>query len=363
MTTAAPLSNDAMQATTATSTLAFASGRPEFCGLLRQSPADFLVEEVLGFEPAGEGEHVFLSIEKTGLNTGQVAERLARLAKIAARQVSYAGMKDRHAVTRQWFSVHLPGKSEPDWQLLNSAELKVLSVSRHLRKLRRGVHKGNRFVITLTELKAADHTAAQQQLEDRIAIISQQGVPNYFGEQRFGHDGNNLIRARQWFDGSFSPKRFQRGIYLSAARSQLFNNVLARRVAEQSWNRLGSGELLLLNGTNSVFAQAEQQGLEQRLASGDIHLTGPMYGKPGGLQCELATAELEQQLLSAEPALLAGLEKHGLKAERRALRFIPGSLGYQLQGDRLQLDFMLPRGCFATALLRECIDYTVISHR
>jgi tRNA pseudouridine13 synthase len=346
-----------------TSALDYAYGQPEFSGVLRQSPADFFVEEVLGFELAGEGEHVFLSIEKTGLNTGQVAERLARLAKVAARQVSFAGMKDRHAVTRQWFSVHLPGKSEPDWQLLNSAELKVLNVSRHLRKLRRGVHKGNRFVIAITDLKAADFRTAQLQLEERIATIGQQGVPNYFGEQRFGHDGNNLHKARQWFAGSFSPKRFQRGIYLSAARAQLFNTVLARRVAEQSWNRLGSGELLLLNGSNSVFAQGNQQGLEQRLAAGDIHLTGPMYGKPGGLQCEQAAAALEQQVLLAEPALLAGLEKHGLKAERRSLRFIPGSLGYQLDGDRLQLEFMLPRGCYATALLRECIHYTVISHR
>lgn len=334
-----------------------AYGGPLFSGVLRQRPEDFVVEEVLGFEPAGEGEHVFLWLEKTGINTGQLAEQIARLAQVAIRQVSFSGMKDRHAITRQWFSVHLPGKPELDWQQLNNDQVTVLAVSRHLRKLRRGVHRGNRFVIGVSELAAEDYAAAAAALQDRIALLCQAGSPNYFGEQRFGHGGMNLLKARQWFRGEFTPKRFQRGLYLSAARSWLFNEVLAQRVEQHSWSRLTSGELLMLEGSHSVFRQADQSGLDERLQAADIHLTGPLYGKPGTLGVEAAAAALETEVLSAQPLLLSGLEQQGLKAERRALRVMPQDLSYQLSTDYLQLAFTLPSGCFATALIRELIEY------
>lgn len=330
------------------------SEQPSLTGLLRRQPEDFIVEEILGFAPEGEGEHVFLWIEKTGLNTQHVADRIARLAKLAAHQVSYSGMKDRNAVTRQWFSAHLPGNKELDWQLLADGQIKVLKSVRHLRKLRRGVHKANRFTIRVSDI---DGDLAG--LKERLTEIARQGVPNYFGEQRFGFDGANLVKAQQLFAGSFKAKRHQRGIYLSAARSYLFNQLLASRIIAQNWNRPLGGELLMLSGSHSVFLQAEEPGLADRLSTADIHLTGPMYGKASSLCCADGVADLEQTILSAYPDILAGLEQEGLKAERRALRAIPEDLSWQIDKQHIELSFSLVSGCFATAVVRELVNYKI----
>ncbi len=328
------------------------SEQPSLTGVLRRQPEDFIVEEILGFEPEGEGEHVFLWIEKIGLNTQQIADRIAQLAKLPARQISYSGMKDRNAVTRQWFSVHLPGNKALDWPLLNDPQITVLKAVRHLRKLRRGVHKANRFTIRLRDIEGDDTG-----LNNRLEEIARHGVPNYFGEQRFGFDGANLHKARQLFAGSFKAKRHQRSIYLSAARSYLFNQLLASRVSDQHWNNLLSGELLMLAGSHSVFLQGDETELDQRLSSADIHLTGPMYGKPSGLSCEGEVAELERRVLSAYPDLLAGLEAEGLKAERRALRAIPEKLSWKIDKKQIEFSFSLLSGCFATAVVRELVNY------
>ena len=332
--------------------LPYAYGKPNLKGVLKQSPDCFVVEEQLGFEPSGEGEHVFLWVEKQGLNTQQVADALASLAKIPVRQVSYAGMKDRHALTRQWFSVHLPGNHSVDWAVLNSDKMEILSAARHLRKLKRGAHKGNRFKITLTNLEG-DLDAIKERI-DRCVLS---GVPNYFGEQRFGHGGSNIRKAEQWFAGEFKPKKHQRGIYLSAARSFLFNQVLSRRVQENTWGQLLAGELLMLNGSNSVFAQQAEENLNERLLEGDIHLTGPLFGLAGKLCSSLHVNALETEVLSHYPTLLAGLERAKLKSERRSLRLIPQDMTWSLNDKQIQLNFSLPSGCFATAVVRELVLY------
>lgn len=339
-------------------TLPYAYGPPALTGILRQNPEDFFVEEILGFEPEGSGEHVFLWLEKKGLNTQQVADRLAKLAKVAAKKVSYSGMKDRQAITRQWFSVHLPGHQERDWSAINSDEISLLNVTRHLRKLRRGAHKANRFVITLSELAGDGESVVQ-----RLQLIRQQGAPNYFGEQRFGHGGSNLHRAQQWFAGEFKPQRHQRGIYLSAARSYLFNQVLAKRVAEKSWHQLLSGELLMLNGSHSVFSQQDGSDLEQRLVSGDIHLTGPLSGKSSGLSAACEVLALEESVMAEFPELQQGLIAEGLKAERRALRLMPSDLQWTTDGTRAELSFTLASGCFATVVVRELVQYQLNAKR
>ena len=339
--------------------LPYAYEKPLLTGLLRQQPSDFCVEEMLGFEPEGEGEHVFLWVEKRGLNTQQVAERLSRFASVPLKKTGYSGMKDRHAVTRQWFSLQLPEKNEPDWQQLDDSQVSVLRHDRHRRKLRRGAHKANRFTISIAALKAEDITRASDDLAARIESMTRRGFPNYFGEQRFGRQGMNLVNASQWFEGTLKPKRHLRGIYLSSARSSLFNRVLAKRVEEGSWCELLSGELLLLEGTNSVFAPSDDDQLANRLQEGDIHPTGPLYGTSGKLNCEDEVAALEDNTLSLYPSITSGLESKGLKAERRALRVIPKQLKYQLDHERLELSFILPSGSFATALVRELVDYSV----
>lgn len=336
--------------------LPYACGEPPIAGVLRRSHADFLVEEQLGFAPSGDGEHVFLYIEKAGLNTQQLADKLARFANVPARQVSYAGMKDRNAITRQWFSVHLPGVAELDWALLNNQQLTVLEQARHGKKLRRGVHRANRFVICVRDVIGDSDT-----LQQRAAQIAATGIPNYFGEQRFGRNGSNIDQARQWFAGDFKPKKHRRGIYLSAARALLFNQVLAARVEDRSWNQLLAGELAMLEGSNSVFAVADETDNKQRLEAGDIHPTGLMAGKPSALMPGGGVARLEQRVVEADPILQSGLEQAGLNAERRALRVIPREFTMRWSPELAEatLSFVLPRGCYATSLMRELLSYSV----
>ncbi len=339
--------------------LPWAHGEPALSGSLRQHVDDFQVEEILGFEPEGGGEHVYLWIEKAALNTDQVAGQLARHAGVGRHAVSYAGMKDRRALTRQWFSVHLPGESAGDWQALASERLSVLAVTRHRKKLRRGVHRGNRFALRLRS-PTGDGAAWQQ----RAARIARAGVPNYFGEQRFGHDGNNLTQAQRWFRGEMAPGRHQRGLYLSAVRAHLFNTVLAERVMQGRWGEALPGDLLMLDGSRSVFAARDDDAdIGRRLDSGDVHPTGPLPGRPGKLEPGGAAAALEADVLARFPQLLEGLESRNLQAERRSLRVIPTDLAVEWRDGAgepvVELRFTLPRGCFATAVVRELCRYSV----
>ncbi len=322
-------------------------------GVIRTEPEDFRVVELPVTEPDGEGEHCLLEIEKCNTNTDWVARLLAEHAGVQLRDVSYAGMKDRHAVTRQWFSVHLPGKPDPDWQALNSPELKVLQVGRHGRKLRTGALKGNRFTI-----RVRDFNGPSELLEERMAAIRQQGMPNFFGPQRFGHQGRNLDMARALFAGKLKRlTRNKRGIYLSAARSYLFNTVLSHRVADGSWNKLLDGERFLLAGSRSSFLADEiDSELTGRYLEHDIHNSGPLWGK-GEVGVSGDVARLESEVLEGFNEEKEGLERLGLKMERRALRALAGDLEWSLEGDTLELSFSLPKGSFATVLLRECVDF------
>lgn len=320
-------------------------------GDIKTFPDDFIVEEFLSFTPEGSGEHVFLHVEKVGENTEYVARLLARHAGVRQRDVSYAGMKDRHGRTRQWFSVWLPGKEDPDWSGVETDNLKILETVRHARKLKRGVLAGNRFTLTIRNWQG-DRDIAEQQLRQ----IRRHGFPNYFGEQRFGHQGRNIEKALAMFQGG-KVKREQRSIYLSAARSYLFNLILAERVKDQTWNKALPGDVFKLNQTNSHFrAEAVDQALIERLESGDIHPTGALWGKGDSGTSGEARA-LEQGIVEAYPALTGGLLKADLEADRRALRVMPEDLAWDFEADGvLRLSFGLPAGSYATALLREIVD-------
>jgi tRNA pseudouridine13 synthase len=228
-------------------------------GVIRATPADFQVEEILGFEPDGAGEHIWLWIEKTGENTHWVAEQLSKAAGVPLRSVGYAGMKDRHAVTRQWFSVQLPKSAGEWWSSLQSDNVRVLRAVPHRRKLKQGTPLINRFHLRVRELQG-DVT----QLAARIEQCRLTGVPNYFGEQRFGRQGDNVAQAAAMFAGEIRPGRHQRGIYLSAARGFLFNLVLQRRIQAGNWNRVLPRDILMLAHSRSRFAaQAGEESLLQ----------------------------------------------------------------------------------------------------
>jgi len=332
--------------------LPYAYGSPPASGVLRRVPEDFQVEEDLGFEPEGEGEHLWLWVEKRGLNTEQVARQLAGIAGVRQRDISYAGLKDRHALTRQWLSIHLPKGQVDEGVQWGDAQWRVLEVARARRKIRRGSLRGNRFLISLREVRG-DLPA----LEERLSRIAHRGVPNYFGEQRFGHD--NIARAEAMVRGELRvANRHLRGIYLSSLRSALFNAVLARRVNDETWDRALDGEAFNLDGSRSFFiADQIDAVILARLATGDIHPTGPLWGQ-GEPPSRGAVLDLERTVIAACPALWQqACVDAGMSQERRPLRLAVAGLRWQWPGDGvLQLDFRLGAGAYATAVIRELVD-------
>lgn len=335
--------------------LPFAYGGPPLRGVMRATPEDFFVDEDLGFEPDGSGEHAFVRVEKRGANTEWVARQLACAAGVGPNAVSYAGMKDRHAVTRQTFSIHLPGRPDPDWSSLQHPEFRLLDCRRHSRKLKRGAHKANAFRIVLRDI-SGDRAAA----DVCLAQIAAGGVPNYFGEQRFGRGGDNLERARAMFGGK-RVQRHEQGLLLSAARSHLFNSVLAGRVLAGNWNRALDGEVWMLAGSHSIFGpEALTPELTARMESGDIDPTGPLWGA-GELRSAGEVAAIEQEVGGREPDLVRGLVASGMRQERRALVMRANDLvATWLSESDLELRFSLNKGLYATVLIREICNIDAI---
>lgn len=329
-----------------------AYGEPLGTAVLKATAEDFQVDEVLDIPLSGDGEHLWLWVEKRGLNTEEAARRLARAAGVQLRTVSYAGLKDRQALTRQWFSIQLPGKADPDMSAAENETLKILSSGRHKRKLQRGAHAANGFTLRLTGL-----VADKEALDQRLQAIAKQGIPNYFGAQRFGYDGGNLGEARSYAERQALPEqRNVRSRLLSTARSYVFNQVLAARVADGSWQRAQVGDLLAFTDSRSFFPAGEAECSDPRLAILDLHPTGPQWGK-GLSPAQGLTGDLENSVAQRESALCDWLIRAGMEHERRILRLPIGRLTWHYpESDILQLEFVLPPGCFATVLVRELVD-------
>lgn len=332
-------------------------GRPLSTGVVKTTPEDFIVVEDLGFTPDGEGEHLLLRVRKRGCNTQFVAEHLARFAGIPPRSVSYAGLKDRHAVTEQWFCLHLPGKECPDVTTFSLAGCEVLEQARHRRKLRIGTLKGNDFTLVLRQI------SDRQDVEQRLTQIEVQGVPNYFGSQRFGHEGNNLLQAVRWARDEIRVKdRNKRSFYLSAMRSALFNQVASLRLAQQTERRVEEGDALQLQGRGSWFVATadELPRLQQRVEQGELLITAPLPDGNGALGTQGSALLFEQRCLATEHELLALLARERLEPARRAMLLSPQQLQWQwLDNATLQLQFHLPAGSFATSVLRELLSADV----
>jgi tRNA pseudouridine13 synthase len=329
-----------------------AHGEPPVGGRVREAPEDFVVEEVLGFEPDGSGAHVLLIVEKRGANTAWVGAQLARAAGVAVRDVGWSGQKDRNAVTRQAYTLPWPVQApiEPCGEFAGEG-FRVLGVHRHGRKLRTGSHRANRF-----RLRVRGVEGDLPGLAARLDTIARQGVPDYFGPQRFGRDGGNLARARTWADTGAAPRdRGDRGFALSAARSAIFNAVLAERVRRGDWNHLLPGEAVMLDGRRSFFRAADIDAtLVARCEAMDVHPSGPLWGR-GESPAQGESLALEAAVAAAEPSLCALLAAEGLEHERRALRLPVRGLDWSLDGDLLTIAFELPRGAFATAVLHEIV--------
>ena len=330
----------------------YAYGGPVARAILRAAPEDFVVDEIPIVEPEGAGEHVWLHIRKRDTNTEWLARQIARLADVRPMDVGFAGLKDRDAVTSQWFSVYLAAKPEPDWTQLANEDIVILNVTRHSRKLRRGGLKGNRFNLVLRDVQGD-----AEGIEQRLKLIAARGVPNYFGPQRFGHDGENLQAAAEMFAGvRRKQKRHKRSIYLSAARSLLFNRVLGGRVANASWDAILPGEVCILDGRRGSFSVEQLDAeLDARLLAGEIHPSAPMWGR-GHSHVGAEVAELEAEILNQAHVWQDSLERAGLEMERRATRLIVHDLDWRHDARDLYLGFHLNAGSYATAVVREICD-------
>lgn len=330
--------------------LAYAHGTPLGQAQYRVTPEDFFVDEVLPFTPDGTGEHLLVQIEKRGNNTAWVAQKLSSFAGVHPRLVSFSGRKDRHAVTRQWFSLQLAGKPDPDWSGFSEAGIRVLATCRHGRKLRTGTHRINRFVLVLRGVDADPAAVAE-----RLALIARAGVPNYFGEQRFGADGSTLSMAQAAVaSGRLPQRRERRSLVISALRSDLFNQVLDARVRAGDWNKILPGELVMLEGAGGrCFAEDGALDLGERCTALDIHPSGPLAGL-GGVRPVGAALALETHLLDGYDGVMAALARWQVESDRRALRSHVLELAHVwLAPTVLQLSFALWRGAFATMVLRE----------
>jgi tRNA pseudouridine13 synthase len=344
-------------------TLPCAHGGPAGSARIRVQPEDFIVHEWLGFTAEGDGEHWLLKVRKRGANTQWVAKQLARAAGVPPRDVGFAGLKDRDAVTTQSFSVPARMGLRTDWVGTTGDGFEVIEAQRHRRKLQRGALKANDFELTLR-----DFTGDAALFEERVRTVARAGVPNYFGPQRFGRNGSNLTAATRWFAGGAEPRdRFERGFALSAARSAIFNAVCAVRVGDQSWNRLQVGDVANLDGSGSVFAVAEVDAqIAQRCAELDIHPTGPLHGRAsdraprgtpeGASQRESTIGALERAVIAQHQAFADGLIAAGVDSARRALRARVANLDCAVEGTTIRLRFRLGRGVFATAVLHELIE-------
>nr|WP_089730082.1 tRNA pseudouridine(13) synthase TruD [Halomonas muralis] len=330
-------------------------------GDYRATPEDFVVEECLDFAPEGHGEHLWLWLEKRDLTTLELARRLARICDVTQRDVGFSGMKDRVAVTRQWLSVHLPGREAPEDLAERLADdrqgppVALLECRRHPRKLKRGVHRGNRFMLRVSG-EAIEHP----QFTARWQRLCELGVPNYFGPQRFGPGGRNLLHARGILARGWRKRDDREGMMLSTARSYLFNELLAARIAANDWATPIDGDVLILDGTASQFvAETIDDELIQRAARLDLHPSGVLWGQGGSLALYEA-ARHEQALVAGHGELCAGLERAGVRLARRALRVRLSAPELTRDERSLRLRFELPRGAFATAVLRELIAHPTL---
>lgn len=330
--------------------LNYLHGKPQSSGILKQQADDFCVDEVLPFEFSGDGEHMMVKVEKTGENTSWVVKMLAEACQVSPKVISYAGLKDRHAVTTQWFSIQLPGKPNIELPEQLGEGVKVLAIKRHNRKLKRGALSGNNFRIRLRNVSDMQDAIA------RAESVAQAGVPNYFGAQRFGRGASNIDSALAMFAGQRVKNRDKRSIYLSAARSLVFNRAVSERIAQQHFSEVLTGDVMKFASSNAYFvAEQVDADILARFQQGEIELSAPMVGK-GELASLGDALAFETSVLETYPEIISGLSEAGLKMERRALALKPCEFSAKADGNDLVLSFYLSAGNYATSILREIVN-------
>ncbi len=323
-------------------------------GTIRNQAADFRVTEINDIELSGNGEHLWLFIEKIDSNTNWVAKQLSNVCQVPQRQVGYAGLKDRHAITQQWFSIQLPKVTDCEKiQAALADEITILKHGKHNKKIKTGQLDSNQFEIVIRDIDGD-----KQNIENNIANVIENGVPNYFGPQRFGHDMNNIQKVTDWFAGTIKVKsRNLKSILISTARSHIFNLILAQRIQNQQWDLCLKGDILQLNNSKSWFpaCDATAKEIKKRLAEFDLHLTAAMWGEDPA-QTTDGAAELEKTIAESFPIYKQGFEKFKLKQDRRSMRIVPLDFHHKWLGNDLKLNFKLLPGSYATGIIREILQ-------
>lgn len=349
--------------------LCYVGGEPKIEAVLKQEFSDFQVDEELGFELAGKGDHLWINLRKTDLSTTDVAKGLAERCGVQLKTIGYSGMKDRRGECTQWFSLPLNRQDEAKLSSVDDGFVEVLATQRNTRKLKIGSHKANHFKILLRNC-----TGPRSDFEDRLSLIKSQGAPNYFGSQRFGRNMSNMTQVEALMTSALEPQadasaqraqlgRVKRGMLFSAARAYVFNQLLSKRIENGNWNRYVEGDVLNLDGTSRFFSlqtpDVWDDQLQCRLAEFDIHISGPLAGKKDSKDRYASSgkaADMEEVVLKEFELLVGGLAHFDVLAARRSLRFLPGDLRWNWkdpESSDLLVEFKLPRGTYATSLLRE----------
>lgn len=327
-------------------------GKPVATGKLKQLPEHFIVKEVLGFSFTGKGEHLMVKIRKTGENTKYVANELAKFCGVKSKDISWAGLKDRHAVTEQWLSVHLPKSDHLKFALFEATHpgVEILEMTRHNKKLRPGDLLGNSFQLIATEVTDMEDVLA------RLEKVKLTGVPNYFGAQRFGHEGNNVTEARRWGRENVRTRdNTKRSFYLSAARSWIFNNIVSQRITEGYFSQPVDGDILLDQNDRIVNENVTSEESIQKIQNGEWSISAALAGDNQLPTTEKALS-FEQPQLDAEPDLMALICGNRMRHERRSVELHPENLTWSSEGDTLTLSFSLTSGSFATVIVRELLQ-------
>jgi tRNA pseudouridine13 synthase len=329
---------------------------PGIGGVLRSRPEDFEVEEIPAYEPEGQGDHLFLWVEKRELTSWDVVNGLSSALGIAAADIGIAGMKDKHAVTRQ--QVSIPAKVDiEDVRAITLEGVKVLAVKRHPHKLRTGHLKGNRFRIVVRDPETADTEARDRAAAILGLLCNTPGCPNWFGGQRFGRDGDNAERGRALLSsGKKGPKGRKRRLLISAFQSQLFNEYLATRMRDGLTGRVLPGDVLQKTDTGGLFSSEDPEVDQARFDRGELVITGPIFGHKMRRPTEGEARRREQAVLDHHQLELASFRPAGKIAQgtRRALAVRLRGVSTRIAGPAaVEVAFELPKGSYATAVLRE----------
>ncbi|MFQ5594898.1 MAG: tRNA pseudouridine(13) synthase TruD [Anaerolineae bacterium] len=332
------------------------AGLPGIGGELKADLVDFVVEELPAYEPSGEGEHTFITIEKRGQNTLDVVRQLASALGIRQRDIGFAGLKDRQSIARQRLSV--PGIQPEDLLGLTLDGVQILDAERHRHKLRQGHLRGNRFRIRLR----GTHPETAERVPAILEVLTTHGVPNGYGPQRFGVAQQNHLAGQallhndravlKQLDVPNPRSRRFRSLYLSAYQSYLFNRYLAHRIDNGIFDTVIAGDVAKKHDTGGLFIVENPEVEAPRATAFEISATGPIYGYRM-MEARAEAGELEQAILGEERLALKSFRPARLKGTRRILRWHPDDLAWELIADDLILQFTAPKGAFATALLRE----------